>query len=86
MISLSVNENAKDIIKNNIDKFDKISWYFISSNPCIFEIDYEAIKEKTNTKVFEKELIEKCLHPKRFNYYLMNYNYNIVNEEYEDFI
>ncbi len=81
--SISSNPNAVDIIKENLKKH-KIDMAWLSKNPCIFEIDYDAIKEKTNIKVFEKELIEKCLHPKRFEYYLMKYNYNIVNEEDED--
>ncbi len=54
----------------------------MSSNPSIFEIDYQVLGERIEP--FKEELIQKCFHPARLVRYLETYNYNIGEEEYED--
>lgn len=79
--SISSNPNASRMIKENIPKY-KIDMNWLSKNPCIFEIDYDAIKEKTKIEIFEEELMQKCYHPKRLINYLYNYNYDIGDDIY----
>jgi len=43
--------------KNN----DKIYWLALSSNPSIFELDYEALEKRCN--IYKEELIKKALQP-----------------------
>ena len=47
----------------------------------IFELDYQALKHRIES--FKKELIRKCFHPDRKQYYLNKYNYNIRNDLHE---
>ena len=69
---LSGNRNAMHLLEQNIEV---INWFAISTNPAIFEIDYEYIKSKI--KPFEEELIQTSLHPARLEHYLDTYNYDI---------
>ena len=58
----------------------KIDWVWLSSNPSIFAYDYETMKEKTS--LYKEELIQMCLHPKRFSKYLYEYNYDLGDDGY----
>jgi hypothetical protein len=42
---------------------DKINWLYLSENPSIFELDYNALKEYSN--IYKEELLENALHPSR---------------------
>ena len=74
---LSLNINAIHILKKNIEH---INWFNLSSNPSIFEIDYDALKKRIEP--FTEELMMKCFHPEKLNYYLNNYSYDIGSDEY----
>ena len=54
---LSVNKNAENLIKNNLDK---ISWFWLSENPIIFEIDYASVV-KIDEGVNDKKELGKIL-------------------------
>ena len=47
---------------------DKINWRNLSKNPNIFEIDYNALRERN--KDLKREIIEKVMHPKNIIKYL----------------
>ena len=70
--NLSKNPNAIPLLKQNIDKID---WEALSQNPNLFELDYLAMS-KERTKIIEKELMIKALHPSRvskwLDYYIEN--------------
>ena len=53
-----------------------------SSNPSIFEIDYQTLQQRIEP--FKEELIQKCFHPERLVRYLEVYNYDIGDDEYQD--
>ena len=72
--NLSLNINAMNILKNNQDK---INWLHISSNPSIFNYDYEKIRKLCD--VYKEELIQKVFHPKRFERYLKEFNYDMCD-------
>ena len=59
---------------------DKIDWRELSRNPGIFTVDYESIGAQILP--FKEELIASCLHPRRFEYFLDKYNYDICSDEY----
>ena len=44
-----------------------ISWDDISSNPGIFEYDYEGMKQKMINSDFFQELMENRFHPSNYN-------------------
>ncbi len=73
---LCSNPNAMSILEKNLDK---ITWREFSSNPSIFAYDYDAMKE--NTSLYKEELIQMCLHPKRFAKYLYEYNYDLGTDD-----
>ena len=64
-ISLSENPNAIHILEKNPDK---IGWGCLSSNPSIFELDYNALKERCS--IYKWELLEVALHPSRIEKYI----------------
>ena len=45
-----MNPNAIHILENNIDK---INWNILSSNPSIFQIDYDAMRENRHRMLEE---------------------------------
>ena len=53
-----------------------------SSNPSIFEIDYQTLQKRIEP--FKEELMKKCFHPDRLVRYLEVHNYDIGEEEYQD--
>ena len=65
------------------ENLDKINWNHLSENQNIYEIDVKKIELKEE---FVEELMKICFHPKRVQYYLENYGYDIVNEEYNNFL
>ncbi len=71
----SRNPNAMGILEKHLDK---IAWSEFSTNPSIFAYDYDAMKEKTS--LYKEELIQRCLHPKRFAKYLYEYNYDLGDD------
>jgi hypothetical protein len=48
---------------------DKIIYSWFSSNPSIFELDYEFFFDRMN--IIRKELLEKTWHPSRFMYWCL---------------
>ncbi len=62
---LSENPNAIHLLEKNLDK---INWDKLSANPCIFELDYETLKERC--LIYSEELIQKAFHPSRIQKYL----------------
>jgi hypothetical protein len=63
---LSTNPNAIHLLEANQDKI----WMFqrLLTNPAIFELDYEALKERCD--IYKEELIQKAFHPSRIQKYL----------------
>jgi hypothetical protein len=47
---LSANYEASELFEENVDKID---WFYISSNPCIFELDYETMKNNLKFMRFD---------------------------------
>ena len=78
-----VNINSEKLIKDNLNnkvyEFD-FSWVLISNKDYIFEIDYDRLK--ISRQFIIEELMKKCYHPKRLNYYLLKYNYDIGSDTY----
>jgi len=64
-ISLSENPNAIHMVEKNLDR---ISWGCLSSNPSIFELDYNALKERCS--LYKWELLEVVFHPSRIEKYI----------------
>ena len=60
----------------------KVKLKKLLTNPAIFEIDYQVLKQRIEP--FKEELIQKCFHPDRLVRYLETYNYDIGEEEYQD--
>jgi hypothetical protein len=58
--SLSLNPNGIHLLEANQDK---INWEWLSENPSIFDLDYEALKERC--LIYKEELIQKTMHPSR---------------------
>ena len=49
-------------MKNNVND---IWWQELSSNPAIFEYDYEAMKKRLG--LYKEELVAKQFHPKNMS-------------------
>ena len=73
---LSSNENAIELLKQNQNK---ICYGNLSSNPAIFELDYEEMK-KNNQDMYE-ELIKEVMKPSRV---FKNPNYDYIEELFGD--
>ena len=79
---LLLEHNIKDV--NDFDKyylyekFIKDFDFYIKENKKI-----DVVKMKNQIRVFCEELVSVVYHPKRLNYYLKKYNYNICSENYE---
>ena len=73
--ALSSNPNALHLIEKRLDVLDENNWFYLSSNPGLFELDYLAMS-KQRTKIIESQLIAKALHPsiisKWLDYHLEN--------------
>ena len=74
--ALSSNENAIELLKQNQNK---ICYRNLSSNPAIFELDYEAMK-KNNQDMYE-ELIKEVMKPSRV---FKNPDYDYIEELFGD--
>jgi hypothetical protein len=63
---ISSNPNAINILEQNLDKIDKL-YFWLSSNPAIFEIDYLKMAKMASekTRIIFKELMKIVLHPMR---------------------
>jgi hypothetical protein len=66
---LSTNPSAIHILKNN----PKIDWYWLSTNPAIFEEDYQALS-KERTEVIREELIQITWHPQRMRQWCLEHD------------
>jgi hypothetical protein len=75
---LSKNPNAIHLIKQNPDKN---IWIMLSKNPSIFELDYNALKERCS--IYKWELLEAALHPSRIARYL---EMGIEQDELDNYI
>ena len=76
---LSYNPNASSLI----DLYcGHIQLSALLDNPCIFELDYVALKRRIEP--FVEELMMKCFHPNRLFYYLDTYGYDIGDDDYID--
>jgi hypothetical protein len=62
---LSRNPNAIHLLEQNPNEID---WCQLSQNPSIFELDYNAIKERCS--VYKWELLEVAFHPSRIEKYI----------------
>jgi hypothetical protein len=62
---LSTNPNAIHLLEQNPDKID---WGGLSANPSIFELDYNALKERCS--IYKWELLEITLQPSRIEKYI----------------
>jgi len=78
------NSNAFRILQNYPDKiiWSVINWDNLSFDHPIFEIDYKYLEERCN--IYKEELMQKALHPKRIEKYLLEYG--IIIEELENYI
>ena len=77
---LSANPNAIHLLEKNPDK---INWYRLSWNQAIFQVDYQVLKNRIEP--FKEELIARCFHPDRLVRYLELYQYDIGDDEYQDY-
>jgi hypothetical protein len=66
--SLSENPNAIHLIEQNLGKLDDECWGYLSENPCIFELDYEALTSRCC--IYKEELMQIAMHPSRIEKYL----------------
>ncbi len=67
--SLSANINAIHLLEKNQDK---IYWMSLSSNPAIFELDYDFFVKRMN--IIREELLEKAWHPSRFQKWCLSFD------------
>ena len=82
-----IEDYVKD--KNVITSFNKIQMSNITRNPEIFVLDTDAMKQQINQPTqdgisFVEELMMKHYHPKRLQFYLEKYNYDILDDVYID--
>ena len=79
-----IEDYVKD--KHVITSFNKIQMSNLTRNPEIFVLDTDAMKQQINQPQdgisFVEELTMKHYHPKRLQYYLETYNYNILDDVY----
>jgi len=73
-------EKNRDRLINDWDVTKKYFKIF-STNPSIFELDYQALKERC--AIYKEELIQVALHPSRIEKYLEQ---GIDLAELDDFI
>ena len=71
------NKNAISLLKENQDKID---WYYLSSNPAIFELDYKKMREN-NQEMYE-DLIKEVMKPSRV---FKNPDYDYLEELFSDY-
>ena len=79
---LLLDNNIKDVNEFHeyylYDTFIKKFDFYIKENKKI-----DIVKMKNQIRGFCEELVSAVYHPKRLNYYLKKYNYNICDENYE---
>ena len=74
--NLSENPNAIKLLEENPNK---INWYYLSSNPSIFEFDYEKMRE--NNQDMYEDLIKEVMKPSRV---FKNPDYDYLEELFGD--
>jgi hypothetical protein len=62
---LSLNPSAIHLLEKNQEK---VVWRCLSENPSIFELNYDALKERCN--LYKEELMQIAMHPSRIQKYL----------------
>ena len=53
------------------------TWCQLSLNPGINKLNYQWLKQRMD--IIREDLIKAVFHPKRLEYYLEHYNYNIFD-------
>ena len=92
---LSSNPIGIDLLEEYINKGHKVDGLdsdSLSLNNAIFILDTEKMKKQINNKNFDEngnllesfaeELIQKSLHPDRVKKYLLEFNYDLLEDEY----
>tara|TARA_X000000950_G_scaffold193517_1_gene233307 strand:+ start:4167 stop:5294 length:1128 start_codon:yes stop_codon:yes gene_type:complete len=92
---LCSNPIAIDLLEEYIykgHKVDRLDFDSLSLNNAIFILDTEKMKKQINNKNFDEngnllesfaeELIQKSLHPDRVKKYLLEFNYDLLEDEY----
>ena len=70
-LSMNKNPNVIHLLEQNQDK---ISWTWLSTNPNIFEIDYEAMKQRLFDTGLAEKLVKKVFNPQRLFKICNDYN------------
>ena len=71
---LSSNPNAISILERNIDK---INWSKLSYNKGVNKLNYQWLKDRMD--MIREDLMKAVYHPRRFEYYLEHYDYDIFD-------
>jgi|AntAceMinimDraft_1070359.scaffolds.fasta_scaffold16165_3 hypothetical protein len=79
-LNRSICDYDVDKITQGIVQSGKMIVLEYTIDPSIIVYDYDKIKEKCER--YDEELIQKCLHPRRFAKHLDLYNYDILCDEY----
>ena len=77
-LSRNPSDEAIKLLEQNQEK---IYWYGLSTNPSIFEYDYEAME--TNCLVYKEDLMKERFHPKNL-YKFTSWGFNGIDEEEEE--
>jgi hypothetical protein len=80
----SFNKNGFKILQYYPDKIkiSKINWNNLLFDHPIIEIDYKYLEKRCN--IYKEELMQKALHPKRIEKYLLEYG--IIIEKLDNYI
>ena len=71
---LSLNENAIRILEKNLDKID---WSNLCCNEGVNELNYQWLKDRMD--IIREDLMKSVYHPRRLEYYLEHYEYDIFD-------
>jgi len=66
--SLSSDPYIIDFIQKDVENIKWIEYRELLKNPIIFELDYDALKK--HCSIYAEELIQKAMHPSRYQKYL----------------
>ena len=71
---LSGNENAISILEKNISK---MNWSYLCCNKGVNELNYQWLKDRMD--MIREDLMKSVYHPRRLEYYLEHYDYDIFD-------
>ena len=71
---LSGNPNAMSFLEKNLDK---INWSNLCCNKGVNELNYQWLKDRMD--IIREDLMKAVYHPKRLEYYLEYYDYDIFD-------